>query len=181
MSSDCGEFGLGRLAAVLLLEAVDRRLDAAHVAAQAARQPVVLAQAVEHGAADALRGVGLELRAEPLFVAPERIEQAHHAVLDQVVHVHAGRQLGHELEGDALDQGSVGLDEVGLVELTVCVVHPFGLYRLAAQAPACAGSGDRRRRLSRSVAGITSGIIHTHRAVIHARRRAPGPCRPPCA
>ena len=81
------------VAAVLLFQLMHRRLDAAHVAAQAARQPVVLAQAVEHGAADALHRVGLELGAEPFLVAVDGVEQAHHAVLDDVLHLHAGGQL----------------------------------------------------------------------------------------
>jgi hypothetical protein len=71
-------------------------LDAAHVAAQAARQPVVLAQTVEHGATDALHGVGFELRPKPFLIAAHGIEQAHHAVLDEVVDLDAGRQLGHQ-------------------------------------------------------------------------------------
>ena len=52
-----------RRAAELLLELVDRRLDRALVLAGAARELVVAAQLVEHGAADALRREGLELHA----------------------------------------------------------------------------------------------------------------------
>jgi hypothetical protein len=59
-----GQLGFGGMTAVALFEQMHRRLDASHVPAQAARQPVVLAQAVEHRAADALHRVGLELGAK---------------------------------------------------------------------------------------------------------------------
>ena len=67
-------------------------------------------------AADALHRVGLELGAEAFLVAVDGVEQAHHAVLDDVLHLHAGRQLGHEVIGDALDQRRVLDDELFFIE-----------------------------------------------------------------
>ncbi len=128
-----GQFALGRRTTVFLLQHVDGRLDAAHVAAQAARQPVVIAQAIEHGTADPLHGIGFELRAQSVLVAADGIEQPHHAVLDEVVDLDTGRQSGHELVGDPLDQRRIGFDQVGLVEITFGVVHPLSLYLFAAR------------------------------------------------
>ncbi len=58
-----GDLALGRRAAELLLELVHRGFDLALLLAVAAAHPVAAAQLVEHGAADALGGEGLELHA----------------------------------------------------------------------------------------------------------------------
>lgn len=81
----CGQFLLGRRAPVLLFKLGNGFLDAAEITTQATRQPVVLAQAVEHGAADALCRVSLELRTHPCLETTDRVEQAHHAVLHQIM------------------------------------------------------------------------------------------------
>jgi hypothetical protein len=77
---------------VLLLELRNHFFDLPEIAADASRQPVALAKAVEHGAAYALHGVGLELRAFRQLVAPRSIEQPHHSGLDDVVDLHRRRQ-----------------------------------------------------------------------------------------
>jgi hypothetical protein len=119
-----GQFGFGGLTTEALFQCLHRRFDTAHVAAQAARHPVILSQAVQHGSADALRGVGLELCAQPVLISGNGIEQADHAVLHDIVNLHAGRQLRHQVMGDALDQRRVQLDELCLVRLAFGVVHP---------------------------------------------------------
>src|ERR1019366_8525905 len=59
-----GDLAFGRGPAELLLELGDGRFDRTLVLASAAREVVVAAQLVEHGAADALRREGLKLRSE---------------------------------------------------------------------------------------------------------------------
>jgi hypothetical protein len=93
------------------------------VAPQAARQPVVLAQAVEHGTADPLRRIGFEAGTETGFEAAHGIEQAEHAVLHQIVELHARRQTRQQMAGDTLDQRREALDKLILVELTGGVIH----------------------------------------------------------
>ena len=117
------QFDFARRPAMLLFEARDGFLDTAEIAAQAARQPVVLAHAVEHGTTDALRGVGLELCAEAGFKAADGVQQAHHAVLHQIVDLDTGRQPGHQVIGDTLDQWREALDQLIFVNLTSSVVH----------------------------------------------------------
>ena len=90
-------------------------LDAPQILAHVARQPVGLAQLVQHGAADALNRVGLELRALRVVEVLGRIEQADQARLDQIVHLHAGRQPRHEVIGDPLHQRRHLLDELALI------------------------------------------------------------------
>ena len=66
---------------------MNRGLDSAHLAPEAARQPVVLSQAIQHRAANALRRVGFELCAKSGFKAIHGIEQAEHSVLDDIIHL----------------------------------------------------------------------------------------------
>jgi hypothetical protein len=98
-------------------------LDPPTVAPQAARQPVVLAQSVEHRTTHALRRVDFELRPHAGLETANRVKQAEHAVLNQIVQLHAGRQASHQMTGDAPDQRSKALDELILVELTSSVIH----------------------------------------------------------
>ena len=74
------------------------------VAAVAAAHPVVAAQLALHRAADALRRDGLELHALRGVEARQRIRQADHADLDQVVELDVGRQLGDHPVGQATDR-----------------------------------------------------------------------------
>ena len=91
--------------------------------ARAAREVVVAAQLVEHGAADALRREGLELHALGRVEARERVGQADHADLDQVVDLDVGRQLGDHLMGQAPDQPAVLLQRRVQVQLAFGGVH----------------------------------------------------------
>ena len=70
-----------------------------------------------------LRGVGLELCAQAGFEAADGVQQAHHAVLHQIVDLDTGRQPGHQVIGDTLDQWREALDQLILVNLTSSVVH----------------------------------------------------------
>ena len=99
------------------------RFDAAHVSTQAARQPVVLTQTVEHGAADALHGIGFELRPQPFLVAAHGVEQTQHSILDDVFDLNTGRKLGHKVISDALDQRRVVLGELVAVQCSGCGIH----------------------------------------------------------
>jgi hypothetical protein len=87
---------------------VDGVLDLPPGAPHVARGPVGVAQFVQHGAAHPLGGVGLEMGALLVVEALHGIQQAHQPGLDQVVHLHAGRQAGHHVISDALDHGEVG-------------------------------------------------------------------------
>ena len=100
------DFGLGRRALQHLLQLADRGLDLAHVLTHAARQPVDAAQFVEHRAAYALHRIGLELVAL-FFVTVQRIEQTHHADLDQVIDLDIVGQARLELVREPLDQRCV--------------------------------------------------------------------------
>ena len=67
--------------------------------ARTLEQPVLAAQLVQHGAADAGGGVGLELRVGGFLITTDSIEQADHAGLYEVVELDAGRQAGEQLQG----------------------------------------------------------------------------------
>jgi len=81
------------------------------------------AQLVEHGATDALGGEGLELHALADVKARQRIGQADHADLDQVVELDVGRQLGDHLVRQAAHQGAVLLEQQIGVEGAFGRVH----------------------------------------------------------
>ena len=101
------KFALGRRATVFVLQLPHRRLDPAHLATRAARQPVGLPQAIQHGAAYPLYTVGFKLGTGNFFIPVKGIEQPDHSVLDQVIHINTGRQLRHQKKGDALYERNV--------------------------------------------------------------------------
>jgi hypothetical protein len=90
---------------------VHGRLDGALLATVAAAHPVAAAQLVEHGAADALGGEGLELHALRGIEARQGVGQSDHADLDQVVQLHVGRQLGDHLMSQSPHQRAVLLQQ----------------------------------------------------------------------
>ncbi|ABA47901.1 hypothetical protein BURPS1710b_0059 [Burkholderia pseudomallei 1710b] len=118
-----GDLRLVRRAAEPLLDLMHRMFDFARGLAQAARQPIVAAQLVEHRAADALRRVGLELRALIFLVAARRVEQADHARLDQIVEVHARRHLRDELQAETTHERRVLRQHFVLGNLALSVIH----------------------------------------------------------
>ena len=90
-----------------MFEHANRLLDTAHFLAHAARQPVVLAQSIEHRTANALHRVGFELGTHAVLESIHGVEQADQAVLDQIIDFDAGRQPGHQQVGYPLDQREV--------------------------------------------------------------------------
>ena len=75
--------------------------------AGAAAEPVGAAQFVEHGAANTLGGEGFELHALACVEPGQRIGQADHANLDQVVDFDVGRQFGDHLVGQTTHKRAV--------------------------------------------------------------------------
>ena len=88
--------------------------DHAGIAVYRTRCPVALAHFIEHRATDTDAGIGLETRALAGVVFARNFEQADHPGLDQVIHLHAGRQTRQQVVGNALDQGRVALDQLVL-------------------------------------------------------------------
>jgi len=70
------------------------------------------------------------------LIAGQRIGQADQADLDQVVHLHAGRQLGHHVVRQAAHQGLVLLDQCVAVELALGGVHQWLLAARPNDTPA---------------------------------------------
>ena len=110
---------------MFLFESGYGNLDSPTIATQAARQPVVLTQAVKHRTANSLRRIGFELRAHRRLEAADGVEQPEHSILNQIVNLDAGRQASHQMAGDALDQRNEVLDQLIPVELTSSVVHSY--------------------------------------------------------
>jgi hypothetical protein len=90
--------------------------------ARAAAHPVA-AQLIEHGAADALAGKGLELHALGTLEARQRFGQTDHADLDQIVQFHVRRQLGDHMVRNTTHQRGVLADQRVTVELAFGGVH----------------------------------------------------------
>ncbi|KAG1191095.1 hypothetical protein G6F35_013828 [Rhizopus arrhizus] len=97
-------FGSAGGTATALLEPADGGGGVAGAAVHRARHPVAPPDFIDHRAADADRGVGLERGALVGVVAARGLDQAHHAGLDQVVDFDAGRQACGKVVGDAPHQ-----------------------------------------------------------------------------
>ena len=106
-----GEVGQRRLGAGLAAERFAGRLELATLAADAAR-PGVLAQRVDHRAADATLGEGLELDAAALVEAVRGVDQADHPVLDQVAQVDRVRHRRGHPARHGFDERQAGDDAV---------------------------------------------------------------------
>ena len=114
------DLGFHGCAVQLLLQTVHRLLDVLLALARTARHPVALAQLVDHRAADALAGESLKLHTLRRFESRNRLGQTDHADLDQIVHLHTGRQLGDHVVREAAHQGTV------FAQLVVSIEGPFG-------------------------------------------------------
>ncbi len=88
-------------------------LELTALAADAAR-PGILAQRVDHGAADPALGEGLELDAARLVEAVRGIDEADDAVLDEIADVNRVRHRGRHAAGKLLDEGNAGDDAGGV-------------------------------------------------------------------
>ena len=106
-----GDLALAGCALQPLLELVHCGLDRPLMPPVTAAHPVAAAQLVEHRAADALGGEGLELHALAGVEARQRIVEADHADLDQVVEFDVGRQLGDHLVRQTAHQRAVLLEQ----------------------------------------------------------------------
>ena len=126
-----GKFPFARRTAIFLLESSNGDLDSPKITTQAAWQPVVLAQTIEHRTTHPLRRVGFELSAHSRFETVARVEQTKHSVLYQIVDLNTGWKAGHEMTSDSLHQRREALDQLILVELTSSVIHSFVCRRLS--------------------------------------------------
>ena len=109
-----------------LLKLGNGLFNAPEVTAHATRQPVVLAQTVEHRPPDTLRRIGFKLRPHARFEASQGIKQSEHTVLHQILDLNAGRQACHQVIGDPLDEWGKTLHQLIFVDLTSSVVHGRG-------------------------------------------------------
>ncbi|MNH07183.1 hypothetical protein D3C79_665710 [compost metagenome] len=126
----------------------NRVTDHAGIAVYRTRRPVALAHFIEHGAADADTGIGLEACTLARVVLVGDFEQADHAGLDQVLHLHTGRQTRQQVVGDALDQRRVTFDQLVLGITRGFAVHPItaGVH---STGPALVGCTRRSTKNSR--------------------------------
>ena len=108
-----GEIRHGRLGAELLAQLLARRLELAALAANAAR-PGVLAQGVDHRAADAPLGEGLELDPPRFVVAAGGVDEADHAVLDEVLQLDRVRHRRGDAPGERFDERKTVGDAVAM-------------------------------------------------------------------
>ena len=91
-----------------------RRVELAPLAANAAR-PGVASQRVDHRAAHAPFGEGLELDAARRVEAVGSVDQAEHAVLDEVADIDRVRHRGRHASSEGLDKRKSGNDATILV------------------------------------------------------------------
>ena len=108
-----GEIGQRRLVAQLATQRLARRLELASHAAHAAR-PGVAAKRVDHRAANASLGEGLELDAAPLVKAVGGVDQPDDAVLHQVSHVNRMRHGRGHAARERFDKRQSGDDATAL-------------------------------------------------------------------
>src|SRR5690606_12695419 len=87
-----GHFVVPGIATGRVLDRPHRLRHLAGLPVHRTRGPVALADLVEHRAADAYAGVGLEAGALTGIIVARRLEQPDHAGLNQVVHLYARRQ-----------------------------------------------------------------------------------------
>ena len=111
-----GQIGQRRLGAELAAQLLARRFEFAAHAAHATR-PGVAAQGVDHGAANAAFGEGLELDAPRLVEPVRRIDQAEHAVLDEVAQVDRMRHRRRHAPCERLHEWQARLDSILLMIL----------------------------------------------------------------
>src|SRR6185312_6673460 len=91
---------LVRLRTRLDLDLADHLRHLAGLAMDRARRPVGASQLVQHRATDADARIRFEARPAVLGEIARRFQQTDHSRLDQVAHVHAGRQPPHQVIGD---------------------------------------------------------------------------------
>ena len=122
----CGQVGERRLGAELAAQLLAGGLELAALAAHAAR-PGVAAQRVDHRAADAALGEGLELDAARFVEAARRVDQAEHAVLHEIAELDRVRHRRGDPPREGLDEWKAGGDSFALTgfEWLTLLVAPF--------------------------------------------------------
>ena len=106
-----GDLLLFRLPPQLLAQGFGRLVQLTLVRTDGTRETIGTAQLVEHGAADAADGVGLELDAEGGVEASDGLDQADGAGRDHVVVVHDRRRDDGEASENVLDERRVLQDQ----------------------------------------------------------------------
>ena len=109
----CGQIGQRRLVAQLAAQLLARGLELAPLTAHAAR-PGVLAERVDHRAANPPLGERLELDAARLVEAVRGIDQTDDAVLDEVADVDRMGHCGRHATGELLDERNARRSTRGL-------------------------------------------------------------------
>jgi len=139
-----GQVGQRRLGAGRDAQRLAGGLDLAAHAADAAR-PGVATQRVDHGAAHAALGKCLEADTAPLVVAVDGVDEAEHAVLDEVADIDARRHRGRHATRQGFHERPAG-DHPTLLVFTKGLQH-VSLLSLAAGISS-AGPGSHRHRPS---------------------------------
>ena len=106
-----------------MFQPANGRFDVFLPLAGAAAHPVVFAQLVQHGAANALACKGLKLHALAGFKARQRIGQANHAHLDEVIQFHIRRKFGNHVLRNATHQRGMLANQCIAVQLAMGGVH----------------------------------------------------------
>ena len=104
-----GQIGHRRLVSELAAQRFARRVELAALTAHAAR-PRIAAQRVDHRAANAPLGEGLELDAAVLVEAVRGVDQADHAVLHEIADVDRVRHRRRHAAGERFDERQTGDD-----------------------------------------------------------------------
>ena len=120
-----GQVGHRRLVSQLASQRFARRVELAALAADAAR-PRVFAERIDHRAAHAPFGERLELDAAILVEAVRRVDQADHAVLDQVADVDRIRHRRRHAPRERFDERQAG-DDAAVVTRRQRAGRAFGL------------------------------------------------------
>jgi hypothetical protein len=125
-----GEIGQRGFAPKLAAKLLARRFQFTPLPTNASR-PCVLAERVDHRAADATLGEGLELDAARFVEAVRRVDQANHTVLHQVPNINrVGHRRSHPAS-ELLDERKIGNDAGILFALTLTRAHEHDLRRPA--------------------------------------------------
>jgi hypothetical protein len=148
-----GEVGERRLCAQLASELFARGFELASLAAHAAR-PGVATECVDHRAAHAAFGKGLELDAARLVEPARRIDQAEHPVLHEVAELDGVRHRRGDASGERLDERQSGGNTFTLTGNQRLTLHgsPF-CWRGSPRATAV--PGRHRDRLPRPYATLS--------------------------
>ena len=124
---------------------------------------------------DADAGIGLEAGALPASYFFAGLEQADHAGLHRVLHLHAGRQAAEQAIGDALDQWCVTLDQLllGVLRLRLTIPTPEAAVTTAEPVAGCWTSrSTKNSRCPRGLAGSSQLSTSRDRLEGQGRLRA---------